>query len=90
MQELNGTFTPADGGTPRAFTVRIGTPYRGPTSWCVEFEVLGFDEPHRATVQGEDWAQAIELVARVLPVMLHCKVRDAGGGTLDPAFYERD
>ena len=90
MQELSATFTPADGGPSRAITLRIGTPYKGPRSWCVTFEVLGFDEPHKATTQGEDWAQAIELAAMVLPVLLQCKVRDAGGGTLEPSFYERD
>jgi len=90
MQELAVTFTPANGGLARALTLRIGTPVKGKHSWSALVEILGFDEPHAATSQGEDWAQVLELSAMVLPYALEATVREAGGGTLDPSFYERE
>lgn len=90
MQELAVTFTPADGGPARALTLRIGTPAKGQHSWSALVEIVGFDEPHAATTQGEDWAQVLELSAMVLPYALEAMVREAGGGTLEPSFYERE
>jgi hypothetical protein len=90
MQELNVTFTPANGEPPRVITLRIGTPVRGERSWTTRVEILGFDESHAWTPHGEDWAQVLELAAMVLPTALQMMVRGAGGGTLDPPFYERE
>lgn len=87
MQELSGQFTPADGGLVRPITVRLGDPVREQSSWTVLVEVLGFDTPFARAIHGEDWAQAIELAAMILPVALQGMARD---GTLDPPFYERD
>lgn len=90
MQEMSATFTPDNGGPARTITLRIGAPSKGPYSWCVVFELLGFDEPYKATSEGADWAQALELAARRLPGVLQCKVLDAGGGTLEPSFFDRE
>lgn len=57
--------------------------------WAVQVEILGFDEPYHHSIYGEDWAQAIELAAQILPVVLEEQVHDAGGGTLEPAFFSR-
>ncbi len=90
MQELNVTFTPASGDPPRVITLRIGSPVRGEHSWSARFEITGLDETHAATCHGADWAQAIELTAMLIPVALHGIVGRAGGGTLDPPFYQRE
>lgn len=90
MQELTVQFTPADGTAPRAITLRIGAPAKGDPSWSVLVEVLGFDEPFARPIYGEDWAQAIELAAKVLPIMLDLRMDEAGGGALDPPFYQRE
>ncbi len=90
MQELNAIFTPASGGPPRSLTLRIGAPVRGQHSWSALVEILGFDEPHAAYTQGEDWAQVLELAAMVLPYALERMVHTAGGGMVDPPFYERE
>lgn len=87
MQELRARFTPADGTEPRVITLRIGAPVKGETCWSALVEVLGFDEPHARPIYGEDWAQALELAAKLLPVILQA---EAGDGTLDPPFYPRD
>jgi hypothetical protein len=89
MEELRCKFTPNDGGPARDITVRLGTPVRGPHSWCVRVEILGFDHPHAATTQGEDWAQALELAAMVLPRALSLLMAGAGGGTIEPPFFQR-
>ncbi|MEZ4298440.1 MAG: hypothetical protein R3B70_26045 [Polyangiaceae bacterium] len=89
MQELTVKFTPASGDPPRNITLRIGDPVRKAQSWAARVEILGFDEPHDATTQGEDWAQVLELAAMVLPYALESMVSAAGGGTLEPSFYER-
>jgi hypothetical protein len=52
-------------------------------------EVLGFDDPYGHTIYGEDWAQSIELAAKIMPIALELRVDDAGGGTLEPSFFER-
>lgn len=90
MQELTVTFTPANGDPARLLTLRIGAPVKGEHSWSAVVEVLGFDQPHRATCQGEDWAQVLELSAMLLPYALEGMVDEAGGGALDPPFYERE
>lgn len=90
MQELTAQFRPADGRAPRIITVRIGDPAQGEASWSVLMEILGFDEAFSRPTQGTDWAQAIELAAMVLPVILQGLVSEAGGGTLEPSFYKRD
>lgn len=90
MQELLVEFTPADGGPPRPITLRIGTPVKGPRSWSALVEILGFEKPHAARSQGEDWAQVIELSAMVLPHALELMVKAAGGGTIEPPFYKRE
>ena len=90
MQELVCKFTPDDGGPPRDITLRLGAPVREPQSWSVVVEILGFETPHVATTHGEDWAQVQELAAMVLPRALALLVSGAGGGTLDPPFYERE
>lgn len=90
MLQLQTRFTPADGTAPRDITIRIGDPTEEEESWSVLMEIAGFEEAYSRKTWGEDWAQAIELAAKLLPVMLQCRVRDAGGGTLEPSFYERD
>lgn len=90
MQELAVIFTPASGGPSRALTLRIGTPVKGQRSWSARIEILGFDRAYGATCQGEDWAQVLELSAKHLPCALELLVEEAGGGTLDPPFYERE
>lgn len=93
MQELSVQFRPADGGDPRTITLRIGAPVKSPVEgedWSVRVEVIGFDDPYSRVTFGTDWAQAIELAAMLLPVILQGRVSQAGGGTLEPSFYERD
>ncbi len=90
MEELRVTFTPASGDPPRVITVRIGTPVKGEHSWSTRTEVLGFAEEHAWITEGTDWAQVLELSAMVLPTVLHGMAKRAGGGTLDPYFYERE
>jgi hypothetical protein len=90
MQQLDVTFTPQNGGPPRKITLRIGTPVNGEHSWTTRLEILGFEESHAWTVQGEDWVHVLELSAIDLPFALDTMVKRAGGGTLDPYFYERD
>jgi hypothetical protein len=90
MQELTTQFCPADGTAPRTITLRIGSPVKGETCWSALVEVLGFDEIESRPIFGEDWAQAIEQAAMLLPIFLQCSVAKAGGGTLEPSFYERD
>ena len=90
MQELTVQFTPADGSEQRAITLRIGAPVKGETSWSVLIEMQGFDEPFARPTYGEDWAQALELAAKILPFVLELRVNEAGGGTLNPSFFERE
>lgn len=90
MEQLDVTFTPANGDPPRTITLRIGTPVRGAHSWTTRVEILGFDATRAWTVQGEDWVQVLELSTLALPVALHGMVHHAGGGTLEPPFYERE
>ena len=89
MQELAVTFTPANGGPPQEITLRIGTPTRDGTSWSSLVKVSGFRKSLELPALGADWAQTVELAAKMLPVMLARKVHEAGGGTVDPPFYER-
>lgn len=90
MQTLEAKFSPDDGGPSRTITLRLGDP--APSTemgcWGVLVEVLGFDEPFAQTIYGTDWAQAIELAAKIMPIMLENYVADAEG-TLEPSFYER-
>ena len=90
MEQLDVTFTPANGDPPRTITLRIGTPVRGAHSWTTRVEILGFDESHAWTVHGEDWVQVLELSTTALPIALQGMVNRAGGGTLEPPFYERE
>ena len=90
MEQLDVTFTPADGTPPRTITIRIGTPVRGERSWTARVEVVAGDDSHAWTCHGEDWAQVLELSTYNIPAYLHGIVDRAGGGTLDPPFYERD
>jgi hypothetical protein len=90
MEEIKVTFTPASGDPPRIITIRIGTPIREEHSWSARAEVLGFEESHAWTTGGADWAQVLELSTMAIPVVLHGMVEQAGGGTLDPQFYERE
>ncbi len=90
MVEQKVEFAPANGGAAQPITLRIHTPVQGPESWSARIEVIGFEEPYSWATQGEDWAQVIELAAELLPVVLQSRVAAAGGGTLDPDFYERD
>lgn len=88
--EQRCVFTPRSGEPRREILLRIGDPIRGPDSWVSRVEIVGFDIAHAIDVQGVDWAQAIELAAMGLPHALSLLVRAAGGGTVDPPFYERD
>jgi len=90
MQEIITQFRPTDGSSLRTLTLRIGTPEKGAMSWSVVVEIAGFAEPVSRRIYGEDWAQAIELAARLLPILLATEVDGVGGGTLEPSFYERD
>lgn len=86
MQELNVRFTPTEGDA-RTITLRIGDPVQGPSSWSVRIEIVGYGRPYSAVIQGEDWAQSLELAAMVLPVALQTMGLK---GTLEPSFYERE
>lgn len=86
MQELNVKFTPTEGDA-RTMTLRIGDPVQGPSSWGVRIEIVGYGRPYAAMIQGEDWAQSLELAAMVLPVALQTMGLK---GTLEPSFYERE
>ena len=90
MEQLDVIFTPANGAPPRTITVRIGTPVRGERSWTARVEVLAGDDSHAWTCHGEDWAQVLELSTWNIPIYLHGIVDRAGGGTLEPPFYERE
>lgn len=93
MQELTVQFMPADGTASRPITLRIGTPVmpqEEDQDWSVSIEVQGFAEPFAKTLTGTDWAQSLEFAAKILPVVLENMVEEAGGGTLDPPFYERE
>jgi hypothetical protein len=59
-------------------------------SWVALVEVTGFERPYACPIHGEDWAETLELSARLLPVALQSLVSDAGGGTLSPPFSERN
>jgi hypothetical protein len=89
MQTLNVRFSPDDGSESRVITVRLGDPIQHDVGWSVLVEVVGFDEPYAHAIHGEDWAQAIELAARYLPIILDLAVSEADG-TIEPSFYERD
>jgi hypothetical protein len=90
MQTLNVRFSPDDGSESRAITLRLGDPIQDDVGWSVLVEVVGFDEPYAHAMYGADWAQAIELAARFLPIILDLGVSEAGGGTVEPSFFERD
>lgn len=87
--KLTATFTPADGGPTLPITLEISTPERKDRSWSSLVKVSGFRKLLELPALGADWAQTVELAARMLPVMLARKVHEAGGGTVDPPFYER-
>lgn len=87
MPELTVKCTPADGSEPHTITLRIGDPVQEETCWSVLVEVLGGDRPYAMPIKGEDWAQALEIAAKILPVILEV---ESGGGTLEPEFYQRD
>lgn len=89
MLEMKTRFTPADGSAPRIITARICDPVKEDVSWSVLMEITGFDETFSRPTYGADWAQAIHLAAMILPITLQRLVGDAGGGTLEPSFYER-
>lgn len=90
MEQLDVTFTPANGDPPRTITIRIGTPVRGARSWTARVEILAGDDSHAWTCHGEDWVQVLELSTYNIPPYLEGIVSRAGGGTLDPPFYERE
>ena len=90
MEQLEVTFTPADGSPPQVISIRISTPVRGEHSWSTRVEVAGFGKGHSWTTHGSDWAQALELSTMSIPTVLFGMIQEAGGGTLDPPFYERD
>ncbi|MBK9265878.1 MAG: hypothetical protein IPM54_39575 [Polyangiaceae bacterium] len=89
MQTLEVEFLPDSGAPPRTITLKLGAPYHSEMGWGVFVEILGFDEPYAHPIYGVDWAQAIELAAKILPIMLEERVADAGGGTLEPSFFTR-
>lgn len=84
-------FKPENGELSRKITLKLGDPAYNTEmgSWGVLVEIFGFDEPYAKTIYGEDWAQAIELAAKILPIVLEGCVADAGGGTLNPDFFPR-
>jgi hypothetical protein len=90
VQELTCKFTPADGSPPRDITVRIGTPVHEDRHWFAAVEIEGFaHEREGVPIYGADWAQANEMAASILPVLLNSHVLQAGGGTVEPSFYKR-
>lgn len=88
--ELNAEFTPDSGAARHSVVLRIHTPCCEDDTWVVTAEVIGFDEPYSQRVYGTDWAQAIELAAKVLPTMLDLRIDQAGGGVIEPMFFPRD
>lgn len=91
MQELTVQFKPTNGNASRTIVLRIGTPVKEhEEKWSALIEVLGFDDPYVRPVIGIDWAQALELAAKIVPIVLDLRVHEAGGGDLDPSFYHRE
>lgn len=90
MLEQVMTFTPSDGSAPRQVTVRISD-VRGEEdgSWTARADILGFARTDTARARGVDWAQAVELAAEYIPIVLEGLVAGAGGGTLEPPIYPR-
>lgn len=89
MQTLEVKFSPDNGDSSRTITLKLGAPNHSEMGWGVFVEILGFDDPYGHTIYGADWAQAIELAAKIMPTMLEACVADAGGGTVEPSFFER-
>lgn len=89
MQSIDTVFSGNDGSPPRTITLKLGAPVSTDMGWAVQVEILGFDHPYRHSIYGEDWAQAIELAAQILPVALEERTHEAGGGMLEPAFFSR-
>lgn len=86
---VDTTFSGDDGSPPRTITLKLGVPIATEMGWAVQIEILGFDHPYRQSIYGEDWAQAIELAAQILPIVLEEQTHEAGGGTMAPAFFPR-
>jgi hypothetical protein len=90
MLEQVLTFTPSNGSSSRQITLRISdVRAEEDGTWSARADILGFTTPDTARTRGVDWAQAVELAAEYLPVVLEGMVAGAGGGTLDPPIYPR-
>lgn len=94
MLELITTFTPADGSAPRTITLRIGDPYPNPDhdDWCIMVDILGFGDNVLKDVRLRqvDWPNAIRDAALFVTNMVTWKVKQAGGGTLDPHIWPQE
>lgn len=86
MLEFTAQFTPADGASPRAITLRIGDVREDePGKWSIAVDVLGFQHDDRLRLPAAgDWAEAIEHAARFIAQTVNDKIETAGGGTLVP------
>lgn len=80
------TFTPADGGEPMLFAVRISEPVRDGDAWVSVVEVSSFAHDDADRVRGADWMQALSMAAEV--AARHCSAL-AEHGTLDPPIQPR-
>lgn len=89
MLEQVTTFTPSDGSAPRQVTLRISDVREEDGTWSAQVDILGFNTPDTARTRGVDWAQAVELAAEYIPIVLEGLVASAGGGTLHPPIYPR-
>jgi hypothetical protein len=89
MLELTMQFTPADGSAPRTIAIHISDVKEIGQSWSARVEILGFKLPDSTRIHGVDWAQAIELTAKYIPIVLEGMINSAGGGTLEPPIYPR-
>lgn len=86
-------FLPTAGGTPRKISVRVGHPERTGASWSVLVILTDFgrddeDDDYislEERIHGPTWANALELAAAAVPVLLQKHVDNAGGGTLEEA-----
>jgi hypothetical protein len=89
MLEQVMTFTPSDGSAPRQVTVRISDVREMDGTSSAQVDILGFRTPDTTRTRGVDWAQAVELAAQYIPIVLEGLVASAGGGTLHPPIYPR-
>lgn len=87
MLETSAEFTPTAGPRKRGVTFRIGDVRRDGEKWSARVDISGPGEPFTTRVHGDTWAQAIELAAKQMSVLLEERIEAVGGGTVDPPIH---